>query len=61
MMMGACLADIAVLIISAKDGEFETGFEKDGQTKEHAQLATALGVQRMIAVVTKMNTVDWSK
>jgi peptide chain release factor subunit 3 len=42
--MGACQADVAVLIISAKEGEFESGFEKDGQTKEHAMLAKALGV-----------------
>jgi peptide chain release factor subunit 3 len=28
MMMGACQADIAVLIISSKEGEFESGFEK---------------------------------
>lgn len=57
MIMGACQADIAVLIISAKDGEFESGFEKEGQTKEHAMLATALGVHKMLAVVTKMGTV----
>lgn len=60
MIMGACQADIAVLIISSKEGEFESGFEKEGQTKEHAMLAKALGVQSMIAVVTKMGTNDWS-
>lgn len=60
MIMGACQADLAVLIISAKDGEFESGFEKDGQTKEHAMLAKALGVCELIAVVTKMGTVDWN-
>ena len=32
----ASQADIAVLIISARKGEFETGFEKGGQTREHA-------------------------
>lgn len=61
MIMGACQADIAVLIISAKEGEFESGFEKEGQTKEHAMLAKALGVQSMIAVVTKMGTSNWSE
>ena len=59
--MGACQADVAVLIISAKDGEFESGFDKDGQTKEHAMLAKALGVVELSAVVTKMGTVNWSK
>ena len=60
MIMGACQADVAVLIISAKEGEFESGFEKDGQTKEHAMLAKALGVVELIAVVTKMGTVNWN-
>ena len=60
MIMGACQADVAVLIISAKEGEFESGFEKDGQTKEHAMLAKALGVVELIVVVTKMGTNDWN-
>lgn len=30
-----CLqADLAALVISARKGEFETGFEKGGQTRE---------------------------
>ena len=36
MIMGAALADAAGLVISARKGEFEAGFEKDGQTREHA-------------------------
>jgi peptide chain release factor subunit 3 len=35
MIMGAALADYAGLVISARKGEFEAGFEKDGQTREH--------------------------
>lgn len=30
MIMGAAMADIAGLVISARKGEFEAGFEKDG-------------------------------
>ena len=35
MMDGVCMADIGVLVVSARIGEFETGFERGGQTKEH--------------------------
>merc|ERR1719398_579023 len=41
MISGASQADIGVLIISARKGEFETGFERGGQTREHALLAKA--------------------
>lgn len=61
MLSGAAQADVASLVISAKPGEFESGFEKNGQTKQHAMLAKALGVQRLVIVVNKMDLVDWSK
>ena len=35
MIMGAALADYGALVISAKKGEFESGFDFDGQTREH--------------------------
>ena len=56
-------ADIAVLVISARKGEFETGFERGGQTREHAMLAKTLGVRQLFVVVNKMDepTVMWSK
>lgn len=60
MIAGACQADVAALIISARQGEFEAGFE-GGQTQEHAHLAKALGVQHMICVVSKMDEVNWDK
>jgi len=61
MIMGAAMADIAGLVISARKGEFESGFEKDGQTREHAQLAKSLGVQRLVVIVNKMDECKWAK
>src|SRR5882757_11296080 len=63
MISGAAQSDVAVLVISARKGEFETGFEKGGQTREHAMLVKTLGVKRLIVVINKMDdpTVNWSK
>jgi peptide chain release factor subunit 3 len=55
MIQGACQADVAILLISARKGEFETGFERGGQTREHAQLAKTLGVSRLIVVINKLD------
>ena len=35
MIMGAALADYGGLVISARKGEYEAGFDRDGQTREH--------------------------
>ena len=45
MIMGASLADYGGLVISARKGEFEAGFERNGQTREHVHLAKSLGIQ----------------
>ncbi|KAJ5287377.1 hypothetical protein N7478_003063 [Penicillium angulare] len=63
MIGGASQADLGVLVISARKGEYETGFEKGGQTREHALLARNTGVEKLVLVVNKMDdpTVEWSK
>jgi len=61
MIMGAACADIGGLVISARKGEFEAGFEKDGQTREHVQLARSLGVQKLIVIVNKMDECRWAE
>ncbi|KAL7282289.1 hypothetical protein ACG7TL_003759 [Trametes sanguinea] len=63
MISGAAQADVAILVISARKGEFETGFEKGGQTREHIMLVKTAGVQKLICVINKMDdpTVAWSK
>lgn len=54
MIQGASQADIGVLVISARKGEFETGYERGGQTREHALLAKTLGVQKLVVVINKV-------
>eukprot|EP01012_Entosiphon_sulcatum_P011695 TRINITY_DN1718_c0_g1_i1.p1 TRINITY_DN1718_c0_g1~~TRINITY_DN1718_c0_g1_i1.p1 ORF type:complete len:601 (-),score=110.21 TRINITY_DN1718_c0_g1_i1:95-1897(-) len=63
MIGGACQADVGILVISARKGEFETGFEKGGQTREHAILAKTAGIRHLIVVVNKMDdpSVNWDK
>ncbi|KAI0638026.1 eukaryotic polypeptide chain release factor 3 [Trametes polyzona] len=63
MISGAAQADVAILVISARKGEFETGFEKGGQTREHIMLVKTAGVQKVVVVINKMDepTVAWSK
>ncbi|KAF1823469.1 uncharacterized protein K489DRAFT_317339 [Dissoconium aciculare CBS 342.82] len=63
MVQGASQADVGVLVISARKGEYETGFEKGGQTREHAMLAKTQGINKLIVAVNKMDdpTVEWSE
>lgn len=63
MIGGAAQADVAILVISARKGEFETGFDKGGQTREHARLVKTIGVKHLIVVINKMDdpTVQWQK
>lgn len=50
-------------MISARRGEFETGFERGGQTREHAMLVRTAGVRHLVIVVNKMDdpTVEWEE
>lgn len=63
MISGAAQADVGLLVISARKGEFETGFDKGGQTREHAVLAKMNGINKLVVVINKMDdpTVEWSK
>lgn len=63
MIMGTSQADIGILVISARTGEFEAGFENDGQSREHCLLAKILGIKKLIVCINKMDdiTVQWSQ
>ena len=58
MIVGACQADAAVLMVTAGKNEFEAGFSADGTTKEHALLAFTMGVKQIIVAVNKMDDVN---
>ncbi|CAI8502698.1 unnamed protein product [Pichia kudriavzevii] len=63
MIGGASQADVGVLVISARKGEYEAGFERGGQSREHAILAKTQGVNKIVVVINKMDdpTVGWSE
>ena len=61
MITGTSQADAAVLMIASGEGEFEAGFSKDGQTREHALLAQTMGVRQMIVAINKMDTSKYSE
>jgi elongation factor 1-alpha len=63
MITGASQSDAAILLVSAKRGEFEAGIGAGGQTKEHAFLAYTLGVNQLVVAINKMDdaSVNWSE
>ncbi|OMJ26671.1 HBS1-like protein, partial [Smittium culicis] len=60
MISGASQADAAILVIDSTVGSFESGFDGDGQTREHSMLVRSLGVKSLIVAVNKLEKSDWS-
>ncbi|MEM4840495.1 MAG: elongation factor 1-alpha, partial [Sulfolobales archaeon] len=63
MITGASQADTAILVVSAKKGEFEAGMSPEGQTREHIILAKTMGLDQIIVAVNKMDITEppWSE
>jgi len=61
MVTGASQADAALLVVSAKTGEYEAGINPEGQTREHIFLAKTMGIDQMIVAINKMDLVNWDK
>ena len=59
MITGAAQADLALLVVNASAGEFESGLS--GQTKEHITLARSLGVSRLLVGINQMDSTGWSQ
>ena len=69
MITGAGCADVALLLVPAESGGFETAVargdhgtgEVQGQTRQHARLLGLLGIEKLIVGVNKMDSCDWSE
>jgi len=71
MISGAAQADVALLMVPANAGGFETSIAKgnhkkgevQGQTRQHARLCHLLGIEQLIVGVNKMDekSCNWSK
>ncbi len=63
MITGASQADAAIVVVSARPGEFEAGMSAEGQTREHLLLAKTMGINQFIIAVNKMDATQppWSK
>jgi elongation factor 1-alpha len=55
MITGTSQADAAVMIVASAVGEFEAGWAKNGQTREHLLLSFTLGVKSVIIAINKMD------
>jgi bifunctional enzyme CysN/CysC len=54
MVTGASTADLALVLIDARNGVVE-------QSRRHAFLATLLGIPHLVVCVNKLDLVDWSE
>jgi peptide chain release factor subunit 3 len=61
MIGGATQAEVAILVISARKGEFEAGFERGGQSREHAVLVRSGGARHVVVAVNKMDECEWEQ
>jgi elongation factor 1 alpha-like protein len=61
MISGASQADCALLVVDAAVGEFEAGFDRGGQTREHLLLVRSLGVSQVVVAVNKLDQVSMCK
>ena len=54
MVTGASTADVALILVDARNGVLE-------QSRRHAFLSSLLGIRHLVVCVNKMDLVDWSQ
>ena len=54
MVTGASTADVALILVDARNGVLE-------QSRRHAFLASLLGIPHLVVCINKMDLVDWSQ
>ena len=65
MIRGASQADACVLVVSAVPNDLKSGLkiggyqDPGGQTREHAILASVMGIKQVIVAINKMDSVDY--
>jgi len=58
LIIGNSEADAAFLVISASKEEYDAGLT---EISEHIKLLEIIGIQNLMVLITKMDTVDWSE
>lgn len=58
MINGTSYADVCLLVISIRKGEYEQGLS--GQTIEHLKIARGMGLKSFIVVINKMDEINWN-
>lgn len=58
LITGTSQADVAILVVDACNGAFETGVGGNGQMREHVLLAHTLGVKQLVVAINKMDCTE---
>ena len=58
MVSGSSFADVAMLVVPASTGEFESSMLEGAQTREHALILKSCGVNQILVAVNKMDLIS---
>ncbi|GJD10039.1 HBS1-like protein [Galdieria sulphuraria] len=61
VIAAASQAQVAILLVDASPGQFETCFHENGPTLEHAIIVRSMGVNKVIVAINKMDQVNYAE